>query len=477
MRSPLPHQVPILEYARTHPKAALFVDKRLGKTYCACRWAEYHNARRCLVLAPTSAIPGWLDELETDGDLGWDLSIPQNFREWEKYGGDVTGRFFIVNPQALFRAKRLDGGDLPTPKSVALYPWDAVIYDETVTIKNPSSQINKIAHACLGKIPLRCGLSGEFAPEGPTDVFEQMRWIFGDFMGHVNFWEWRKEFFQELGYDWYPKKGVLSDIKNYIMQKAFVLTRQAAGLKDVSMQERRYCDLPPKTRKAYDHAEIYFEVPAAETWAEPGEQCEGVVHGRNIRFTSYVPVVRNWLCQMAGGYPKEFPDLHSDHKLRLLWEVLRERPKDQAVVSFRHNAEIDAADAFLRAKGVTTVVLRGAMTVPDRRQRCHDFRDGKYQYALKQAKVHFGMDLSSADWMVRYSLPDAYNDISQDRDRIVNPNKKRSLLYTDLVVKDTVDVDLTTAAPIKTVDARFFMTKLVQSFSERVTRKRKEAGL
>jgi hypothetical protein len=479
MRDPLPYHGDAIEYVRTHRQAFAGMDKRLGKTYIAYRWAMFHTTEtmKVLVIAPRSAIIGWVDQLEEDGELVWDLSNPHNLKQWIKAEGRLPGRFFVIHPQGLFSPGK--GGD-PEPKLVAVYPWNAVILDEVVVIKNPKSQVNKIVHACLGHIELRCGLSGEYAPEGPQDVFEPMRWIFGSFMGHTNFWKWRNEFFNEFVHDWLPKKDTAATIKHTVMQRGYVLSRQAAGVGETFTQERRYCELPAKIKRFYDHAEVYYEVPASIVEAVDQSELEGrglmdpMPETRSIRFTSYAPVVRNWLCQIAGGYPKEFKDLWSDHKLALLWEIVQERGREPLVVSFRHNAEIDAAQALLEKKGVSSVVLRGRLGTEELRRRAKLFQNGQAQIALLQMKVHFGLDLSRADTMIRYSLADAYNDLSQNRDRIIHPLKKRPYLYIDLVTKDTVDEDLALAAMTKPVEARFYMQKIVQNFNLRRQRKERE---
>jgi hypothetical protein len=426
------------------------MEKRLGKTFCACQWAKFHSAARVLVVAPLSAIPGWLDEIEADKeDIAWDLTNHTNLKQWVEAEGDLPGRFFITNPQALFRPSR--GNDLgPSPRETALYPWSAVIWDELTTIYNAQSQINKVARLCLGDIPLRLGLSGEYAPETPLNIFEQMRWVFGSFMGFQNFWKWRNANFQELYYDWIPKPGRKIEIRRVIEERCFILSRKSAGVVNEIAFEKRCCKLPTEIQRVYDHAEVYFEIP-------PNRR-----HGlARTTFTAYVPVLRNWLVQIAGGYPKCFEHLYSDHKLKLLWEIIQEHHTEQLVVSFRHNLEIAHAAEFLKKKRITATIIQGGIDVPERRKRCSAFAAGRFQVILKQAKVHFGMNLAAADTMIRYSISDEYKDVSQDMDRIIHPEKKRPLLYIDLVTVNTVDEDLHAAATIdKPLQARYWMQKI-----------------
>lgn len=466
MREPLPWHPPILEYCRKHPCGALFCDKRLGKTYLAGRWAHMHGAEKVLVVAPYSALPGWTRQLEEDGDLVWDLTVPQNMKTWIEERNSIPARFFVVNPQGLFRAGR---GQNPFPREAALHEWDAVIWDELPIIKTPRSQINTVAHMCLGNIPLRLGLSGEYAEEGVMDIFEQMRWVFGSFMGHINFYKWQNEFFDQILYDWFPKTGVtsLGEIKRIVMERAYVLSRKDAGLKEHREFDPRYCDLPREVRKVYDHAETYFEIPgvAIPDGAIPALQ-------RKVRYTSYITVVRNWLLQISGGRPKDMPDLNSDHKLKLMMEIVRERKHEPLVISFRHREEMFAAKDYLAKQNVTdTALMYGDMNVKQRTDVENEFKKGTIGKVLKTAMVHFGADLSAADTMIRYSLPDRYRDLSQDADRIVSPVKKRPLLYIDLITKRTVDEDLSDLAADKSIDARFFMSRLTERMMRRCQEK------
>lgn len=474
-----------MEYLRRRKHAFLGVDKRLGKSWLATYWALHHQFPRTLIAAPLSAIPDWVRGLDGDGEIAWDMTVDRNFREWLRYGDKLPGRFFLCNHHGLFlgkgvrcRCQECGGQDLcckvcggtgrvtrsePLPNVLAVYPWPAVIFDETTLLRSPSSQINTVSQICLGSVPNRLGLSGEYAPESPLDVFEQMKWCFGDFMGHTNFYKWRNEFFEQDRYEWVPKMGVRSEIRNHVAQRGFLMRRSDAGMMEHVEYERRYCDLPQKIKRLYDHAEAWFEIP-------------GDGKDQKTIYTKYLIAVRHWLCRLAGGYLPERPDLHSDHKLKLLWEVVQERPHEPLVISFRHNAELERADAFLRAKKETTMVLRGAQSTEERGRHYEAFRAGTARLCLKQAKVHFGADLSTADTMIRYSLPDKYEDLSQDRDRIVHPTKKRPLLYIDLIARDTVDEDLVSASRLKGIDARYFMQKVEGLFLVRSQMKRGAHG-
>jgi SNF2 family DNA or RNA helicase len=90
---------------------------------------------------------------------------------------------------------------------------------------------------------------------------------------------------------------------------------------------------------------------------------------------------------------------------------------------------------------------------------------------LMQIKVaKFGIDLSAADTMIRYSMTYSYEDVSQSEDRIVHPLKKSPLHYVDLVARNTVDEDLIEVIQDKKIDAKLFMSKLRSRLIDRLRR-------
>lgn len=463
-----------------------FMDKRLGKIRVASTWAIRRGARRILVSAPLSAIPDWQDELERDGYSSCFLygTAGERLNTLIANSNFDGARFFLINPQGLYTAASRSGSKA-TPSEIARMPWDAVLWDESTNLKNPQSQLNEIAHLCFYRPDmLRAILSGEPAPEGPQDLFEQMRWLNGGvWMGHSNFWKWRVENFSQSGYEWFCKKGRLSFIKEAVNARAFTLSRKDAGVAHAPpYYEKRWVKLPDSIREHYDNAELNFELPqqlqtqlqreAAEADAVGGGEAieTKVSEAVRPRETKYAVVVDNWLAQLCGGYPKDFPNLHSDHKLHILLDILlEEMPKEQIVVAFRYNSELHAAAAALAKHKSVFSILTGATAPAERRNVQHAFQAGKLRWILGQIRVlQFGIDLSAARTMVRYSLPPNYEIISQSKDRIVHVTKTDPVSYIDLVVRDSVDEDTISALGDKAITARFFMNKMQEFKNKRI---------
>lgn len=502
MRELRPYQVPVLERAKQFDLLPLLLEKRVGKTPISIRWALSKPVRRILVVAPNSAIPDWINDLTEDGQrycLLTGLSQPEriekidSFERLTEYTDSDMPVFYVVNPQAIFvKGKReicetcrgtggyfghADNMDVDpcedcngkgkvlgkgTPAPFVLLPWDAVLWDESTTIKNAGSTTAQVAVSFLGRSQYKAILTGEIAPEGPQDIFNQMIFLYGHFMGHRNFYTWRLEHFNKVGYDWCPKLGSLQAIKEALHARSVVLTRKDAGIEEQKTFETRYCELPQKIRKAYEHAQKKYELP-------PRLGDEGLTSFSDDE-AKYALQVGTWLSQFAGGFVKNRPDLSSPHKLDLLEELLLGEYKSEKVaVTFRYNTELFPALERLRKSGIAVDYITGDVSVEERRRRQLEFNSGRTRVFLCQVLVAMhGVNLAGADTMFRYSLPYRWEAISQPMDRIVSPMKRNILHYIDLVCKDTVDEDVVETAKEKGMDSRFFMTKLHSRLIDRL---------
>jgi hypothetical protein len=477
LRPRLPWQPACSEWLSTRKLAACFLDKRLGKCTEAIEWAirtevvKLQGGFSNLIVAPPSAIGDWLVELEADSQQYSLLYGTREERLEEMARGlgsyyENGRRFFVTNPQGLFLPKGKTRRHAE-PTEIATYDWDSVIWDEcTYALWNPQSQTNEIAFDYLARAPRKLILSGEPCPEGPHQIFEPMRWVYGAFMGHTNFWDWQRENFKKVGFEWYPLPGRLSAIKESYGAKSYYLSRKAAGLDSQKPTfERVWVDLPQKVRAAYDHCERFMDVPYG------GDEPVRIGGGE----TKFSVVSKNWLSQMAGGYPKDFPALHSQHKVKAVHELVSGRFKgDSVVVTWRYNAEVKACFDYLREHGIgSCAVVWGATSLPDRKRLQARFNNGSLRVLVMQVKCAMhGLNLAmNCNTMVRGSLPDRWEEISQPMDRIFHPAIPGVRAYVDIVARDTVDEDRLNAAGDKQVNSRFFMTNFAKNFQLRKERK------
>lgn len=484
MRPDLPHQIPAHAYVQGKPHIALFMDTRLGKIHTAFNWALDQGLQNVLTITPNSAIPDWLKEAERDGMSAiWiQGSSPEKWATAQAFYAQASiPRFYICNPEGLYHSegnpcKKCNGSGYD-PNSVFLgdqcrkckgsgklratpmigpfaqMPFDAIIMDESVKIRNPKCQLLKVLYA-LHDIPNRAILSGEPAPQGPEDLFSQLAWCFGSFMGCTNFYKWRHRYFGNFGFKWAPRPKAKEKINAAKNEIAFTLTRRQAGLEHVPpYYHKREVELPPPLRAEYDDVEARFEIR--------GQQ------------TKHKVVVQTWLRQLAGGYPLGKTDMWSRHKVNALVALVTEELPEQPIpIIFAFNQELIAARAAFLNERLKVRIITGATPPETRKQTLRDFQAGLFPYLMMQiACASYGMDLSIADTMIRFSLPWEYNLVSQSHDRMFHPEKRRPIAFYDMVSRDTVDEDVHLAAQKNKVGARFFMNTIEENFTARQQRR------
>ena len=233
-----PHQEQALEFVRKNKGCAfLAMEMRLGKTLVAIK-AYSQVVGPKLVVGPTSVLNGWQHELtrerlayhsiyETSGSINRLAELKSIFSKHL-----TTDGFFLINYEGLRACPE-----------IAEIHWAVVILDESTAIKNPKSEISKLCTVAFYNVPNRMCLSGNPAPESAMNWYQQMLFIKGfDFMGHINFWEFRNALFQPVGpegWDWVPKSGSLNKIKSALDRTTFFCTRKQANLGNKKIREKR----------------------------------------------------------------------------------------------------------------------------------------------------------------------------------------------------------------------------------------------
>lgn len=419
-RTALPHQRPVLRWAKRRNAIGLFLQMRLGKTFIAIRWVKHRSPNgRVLCVAPLSVLPGWVEELEQE-NLSSVLLIGSAKRRAESLAANRKRcRWFLINPEGLRSFPALLDES-----------WDVVILDESTFIRKPQTKIAKIVRR-LRHVPNRAILTGLPNPESPLDYFEQLAFLGLPFMGCQTYWQYRARHFFQAGYRWRPKRGTLERLTHQVAKHCYVLSTKDAGLETPAVYETRHVSLPPGIRGIYRACVEEFRLGERETiWS---------------------PVVRTWLCQLCGGIvPLAYRDGRSfyfDHKLNELEKLLcGELKSEQVVVFFRFTRELSLALQRLRRRGIVSAAYAGLHSLEQRKRKVLAFRSGQTRVFLMQAKcARMGLDLSVADTVIFYSNWYDSQTREQCEARIEHPKKKRSRLYIDLVTKDTVDEDVLAA--------------------------------
>jgi hypothetical protein len=421
-----PHQKNIFHYTMRQPHPALFVEMRLGKTLVTLRRCSLYAPRQCklglriLVVAPNSALGGWEDDGTADGwDIAWLVGSKKKRQQI------LDSCFIPKKPSRMLCLINKEAWSVVP--SIGQLPWDAVIADESTFLKNPTAKVTKFFIKHFRDVPHRWILTGTPCPEGEHEYFCQLAFARGGAFGFRKFWDFRMHYMRPhpAGFGWILKPGAPDHIRRTVGSTCCVLRRKDVKLDSHKIYERRELTLPPSLRKIYNKAETEFLMAKGDLSAS----------------TKWVTVVWQWLRQLCGGFIQK--ELVWSAKIKeLLSLLLGELKRDQVVVWCCYNAEIAAIMSSLKTKHITCDGWTGATKPTQRHEIRKRFQAGKMRVlVLQQATAKTGMDLSAADTAIYYSSPPGQEARLQTEDRILSLKKKQSLLYIDLVVKDTVEED------------------------------------
>lgn len=437
-----PHQQTAFDQIKDNPRPALFMQMRLGKTPVIIRWAKHHiranDVKRVLVAGPLSVLDDWIEELQREGIRRSRIALltgPMAGRLEYAEGG--AAGWYLIN----YEAVRILGATL------ADLDWDMVILDESTTIRNPQAKVTKVLVNQYQHVPYRAILTGDPRPESELDYFEQFRFLLGNFMSFGNYWVFRHRMFKQSTFQqylWMPRPGTRDAIKQWVHQHAIVMTQKQAGIGGRRIYERRLVDQNDAQRKAIKQLVKDFQYEYIQT--------------------NFATVRDIWLARIAGGFSpdRENPELLSNAKTQELLNLMKgELRKEQVVVWFRFNEELEHVAMVLNAHHISTRSVTGATPRLDRKKIRNQFKAGKFKVLCVQVRLgRFGWDLSAASTAIYYSNAYDWEFRSQSQERIVHPTKKRPLLYLDLVTRGTLDEVVVRMLREKRSNSTSFMRQL-----------------
>lgn len=399
------------------------MEMRLGKTLIVIRRCLLYKPRnpsmglRILIIAPSSALPSWELELKKERQRDVVYLLGSRKKRLELLG--EGHRWNLMNKEGWMVVPEIEDEE-----------FDAVVVDESTIIKNIRAGITRFMVYRFEDVPHRWALSGLPNPEDDMEYWSQIAWVNGGYaFGSDNFYEWRYRWFKQprYGYGWVPLPGVLNEIHESVGERAFVMTRAQAGMEVPKVYERRWLDLPKRLRRSYDTAEREFVL-------EYGD--------RFHKSTFHRLVTSTWKRQMCDGFLDG--RLVWKGKIKELLYLLREPLARQSVVIwFAYNPALRKAYRALKKAKISVGTLTGKVRMRDRAKVQRRFQRGRFRVLCAQIKcADRGVDLSRASTAVYFSNSPSCEARIQTEDRIADVDKDETLLYIDLVVRDSVDSDM-----------------------------------
>jgi len=399
---------------------------------------------RVLITAPSSALDGWQEELDLEGEK--DVVLLTGVKKKRRELLSEYHKWNLMNKEGFLAIPEIAYQDTVN--------WDAVVFDESTWIKNPKAKITKFFLNNFRDCPHRWILAGMPNPEGPLEFWPQLAFLDGRAFGCKNFWGFRAECFMQtpFGYGYDPRPGMSSMIHKTVGRRAFILHRKDVDMANKKIYEKRFFDLPKKLRKTYEKVEDSFIL----------EEC-----GEEIGRATYAVQQYQWLRQICGGYVDH--KLVWDGKIKELVDLLQGELSGQSVVVwFNYNQELFDVEKALLKKEISCETLWGKMPPTERRVAKKKFQNGQVLvFLIQQAVAQMGADLSKADTAVYFSSPTGLLARMQTEDRIEHGSKKQPLLYIDLLVRDSVDLDLYLALKDKKFKSKMTINRAKKYCAER----------
>ncbi len=489
-RQLFPHQEEGFHFGLKRKHFGLLLEMRLGKSLTAIRIIQAKkNILRCLVVAPLTVLKTWEEELKQEGEefvIGYGLSKIKRERLfdslWEK---ELDRRVWVlINYESLLALGPVEktydeAGNVIKrnrwmPKE-AFLPWDVMILDESTKISNPKAQITKIVTNGFRKVRHRIILTGLIAPENDLQVFSQMKFLFGNFMGYKDYYRFQNDiFFQNWQGEWVTSVKDKTSIKEELHKLCFIKTRKEAGMGVEPIIEERYVEMTPKQKALYKKIEKEYAYAIEEYLGQQEAERLAELSGEeyipdNAVETQYIIVRNLWLRKLTGGFDPE-NNLLSDKKMKELLTLLKGDLSGQKVViwcAFRHEVEYISSQLF--AARFSPERIMGGTKLWERKKSLETFRKSRRcnQLVATVDCAKFGVDISHASTAIYYSQVYSCEARNQSKDRLVHPNKTETPLILDLVIPKTIEEDMVVLGKNKIFNAKMLMRKIERNIWER----------
>jgi len=495
MRTLYDYQQVGLDWGRRRKYLPLFWDMRLGKSIVALRIIDAWRYQapilakrrpdlipnwpipyRILILCPKTVIASWRNELELEEKTFFILSAANKALHSHllSIATPDSPIYCVANYEVAKYNNDSNKSEIHSNGSytpINQQKWDVVILDESTRIKNPKTA-NTLAVidskiSTLPSSPYKMCLTGTPAPETTIDYFNQIKFLFGRFIGYREYHNFRHECFDRSLDDqnsYNPKPGFNRKLASYLDDKANILSRKAAGINIPSTFEIRSVELAPSTRAIYDDFAANWHTNFLRHLAE--DEIDFATTSPLTLATQYATVAQNYLHQLACGYPKSTPDVGFHHKRDEVLSLLKDELRDEKVVIWcRYQRDIDELyKASIKIRERNPFKITGATTSAELYSKLKNFNE---EYNLSRCnpglnvaicqikKACMGIALYGADTQIFFSRSWSGLENQQATDRLILPSKSNSdssILTIDIITEDTMDQDVYDAIVRKKAD-------------------------
>lgn len=444
---PRPHQLPALKFLIRNGGGGLQVPMRWGKTKIAIDFANAmhlkHGVTRVLVACPVSGIGVWESEIPKHTPPGIDV-------EWR-----------VINYESIYKRMYYSGRSWSPVSRPDLITWDAdlIIVDESHNIGDPTSIINQMLCKLGRQARFRLIMTGTMFHRKPFYTFGQAKFYDPSVFGSA-FGPFKKRIAVFGGFGGYEiiryqnLKWMMSKIKPWVWIEKYV----------------------PPGEPIINELRFHLTGKGLSTYVEM--ERESIVNIDGEEVVSSIPLTRHMrLQQIAGGWltvdgryvrvGKDALKVGIDRFQTYADEGVR-----KVVVGCRFVPELYDAAYAARQAGYHPILFYGGTPKGDERTRrtvAFNNSNKPCAFIAQVQTAREAIDLSGADTMLLWGLPESYVIHDQFTRRIERYDDDRTLVY-DVMVPVGTRAEVTYVALQQKADVATFIVdrpELVESITSK----------
>ena len=439
--NPYEHQRNALNQSAEKTQWAYFMEMGTGKTKVTIDNMAYLFLQRkimaALVIAPKSVYTNWESEIETHmpdvikyKTYKWNIDKPRDYHQLSKLR-DL--KIFLINVEALSTKRGFDA----CVDYLRENKLNFVVLDESTTIKNRSAKRTKNILALQRLSHMRRILTGSPITKSPLDLYTQCQFLSPELLGFSSYLAFRNRYAEMT--DIPVGSGRFISVPKYYKR----LEELEQKLKQFATRIRKdQClDLKPKVRqKRY----IELEGESKKIYEKLRTNALAIVEDSTISFSNKLTEIIK-LHQVCNGFTKnddgEILTLHKS-KINALDEILEETD-GKVIVWANYLYNIHEIIKFLEDKyGKESVVsIYGDINVQKRKEAVDRIQtDSKTRFLVGNPTTGgFGLTLTAVNTVIYYSNNYNLEVRMQSEDRAHRMGQKGTVVYIDIVAKNTLD--------------------------------------
>ena len=439
--TPYEHQRNALNESAEKVQWAYFMEMGTGKTKVTIDNIAYLFFQRkitsVLIIAPKSVYLNWETEIETHMPdvlkykiYKWNIDKPKDYHDLQNFK-DL--RIFLINVEALSTKRGFDACVDYLRKNKLNF----VTVDESTTIKNRSAKRTKNILGLQKLAHIRRILTGSPITKSPLDLYTQCQFLSPELLGFSSYLAFRNRYAEMT--DIPVGSGRYISVPKYYKRLEELETK----LKQFSTRIRKdQClDLKPKVRqKRY----IELEGESKNIYNRLRTSALAIVEDSTISFSNKLTEIIK-LHQVCNGFTKnddgEIMTLHKS-KLKALEETLDETD-GKVIIWANYLYNIHEIKKFLIDKygPESTVSIYGEVSVQDRKDAVDRIQqDPKCRFLVGNPTTGgFGLTLTAVNTVIYFSNNYNLEIRKQSEDRAHRMGQKGTVVYIDIVARNTLD--------------------------------------